>query len=176
MRFKVSTLAVFALLSCTGEAAREAEECAVYQAFYEYWPVAARPQLRFARQARPHDTAGIPPVVRFEPGFVADPNNMHPPEFSLETSAYFNQLNSDAVTISDCFPQGGPTFIEESEQQEFWGADDDTLVLVLSPVALAPDGQHALVLTTTAGGEFYLLFERQGPRWVLKGNAAGVVF
>lgn len=109
---------MFALWGCAGETTRQAETCAIYQAFYEYWPVSARTQLRLVRQARPHTTKGLSPVNRISPGLLADPHNLHPPEFVEDTSAYFGQLSSDATMICDCFPEEGPTFINESERHD----------------------------------------------------------
>jgi hypothetical protein len=183
MKFKSCALAVFALWGCNGEGTRQATTCAVYQSFYEYWPVEVRQQFRFARQARSHNTSGQRPVDRFVPGLFVDPYNLHPPEFVEDTSAYFDQLRSDPGVVSDCFPEGGPIFIEASEDQgELLAAPDQELrsIWTFSPVAIAPDGRHALMQAMdycgiVCGQEYFILFERQGSEWVLVGHRLGMI-
>ena len=68
MRFWLLALAVLVFPACNGANTRERDTCAIYQSFYEYWPVPARQEIRFVRQARPYNTNGQQPIVSFEPG------------------------------------------------------------------------------------------------------------
>ncbi len=182
MRFWSFPLAFFVLLGCTDANKREREACAVYQTFYEYWPVEARQQFRVVRQSLPYNTQGQRPVNSFEPGVFRDPDNMHPPEFVEDTSAYFDQLQSEPSVVSDCFREGGFVFVDESEDlSALLDADGEIgWILTLSPVAIASDGRHALMRAMFYCGmlcaeEHFILFERQDSEWILKGNRRGMV-
>ena len=173
MRFKSCALAVFALSSCTGETSDQAAKCAVYQSFYEYWPAGARPQFRFVRQTLELTASEARAPDQFEPGgLIGDPYNLHAEMFVQDTSGYADQLISEPVAVSDCFPEGGPVFIDESEQLSN-RSPDIREVWTFSPVALAPDGRHALLFVRVPSSDYYILFERQGSEWVMIGHRVG---
>ena len=105
---------------------------------------------------------------------------MHPPEFAEDTSAYFDQLGSGPGVVSDCFGEDGPMFIEASEDQRALLDANREIhwILTVSPVAVSPDGRHALMEAVFDCGvvcaqQEFILFERQGSDWVLVGHRSG---
>ena len=173
--------AVFVVLGCAPQTPRQSAACQVYQSFFDKWPAQARPHLRLVRQSLPESALRdeLAPN-RFAPGLLTapPPNNIPPGEITNDTSQYFHQLRSRPVAVSDCFSEEGPTFIEASEdKRELLDRADHNISFIwtVSPVAISPDGRHALIFAEyycgdLCAGAVYILFERQGSDWALVGH------
>ena len=120
--------------------------------------------------------------ARFEQGagLLAPELDAPPPEsFDVDTTSYFDQLTSKPTTdLSSCFPDEGPRFIQQSDDAlELLEGRDSVILSVwsLSPVAISPDGQHALIAGGMScgglcGGGAYYLFGRVNGEWTLLGH------
>ncbi|WP_158766787.1 hypothetical protein [Terricaulis silvestris] len=99
--------------------------------------------------------------------------------FDLDTSAYFEGVRSEErISLPECLTSEAPRFYDngvdvlrlvEGSQREV------VVVWRVSPVAFAPDGQHALLVGAFScgglcGGGAYYLFERVNGEWTLLGH------
>jgi hypothetical protein len=187
--FAFVAVAAIALTSCGRQTAAPAApaldhtSCAVYRSFYEQLPVKERNAFRARSSPEMLVTHRIDDVapIRFERGngLLAPPGIGEPPpeEFAADTSSYWGQVRTKpAVRLSDCFPEEGPRFFEDSENltEDVRQAGTDKVWRV-SPVAISADGRRALILGShwcgsLCGGTDYYLFDRAGSDWVLVGH------
>ena len=179
----LALIASIALASCAARS--ETEACAVYRSFFAQLP-APEVQVLRARSAPEildrHGSVYDAPT-RFQRGAgVMEPPELTPAEFFEEnTAGYFDQLRSKpAIELADCFLADTPRFVDLDEVDEVMDRletpNSDVLsVWTLSPVAISPDGQRALMLGgmvcggLCGGGAFYL-FEKSGEDWTLVGH------
>jgi hypothetical protein len=166
-----SLLSALVLAACTalgnGSAAND-PSCAVYKAFYAEFD--ARPTVFSLPAATPH-SGGIAPSV-----FVRDDGEV----VSMDTSSYVEQLETKPTfNIADCFDAGGTRFFDgafEALEARYPNRNEYLALWRLSPIAVAPDAQHALMYAEhycgppCGSGEYYL-FEKEGEEWVQIGAA-----
>jgi len=179
----VALIASIALASCSARS--EVEACGVYRAFFAQLPAPGQQVLhaRSEPEIMHRNGAHYDAPRRFERGAgVMEPPGRAPPEFLYEnTATYFSQLqNEPAIDVAGCFPDGAPRFVQQSDvdavMDRLETPNSDVLsVWTLSPIAIAPDGRHALMLGgmvcggLCGGGAFYL-FEKTGQSWMLVGH------
>lgn len=169
----------------------DATSCEVYRAFYDQLPDR---KAVFFRST----TLSVPPIAGVAPSqFERDTGQSETVEleaidetierpvredFELDTTHFSAQLRVAASSLVGCFSDEGPPLHDGSFEllylrERLLGRDDDGFVTVwaVSPVALSPDGVHALIYADhycgalCAGGAFYLL-QRRNEAWVVVGD------